>query len=761
MFPSLKSVFQPPKHTVRPLNSTERNTGWEDKAKSGTHLDSSITVPYRLGKWTATILILGWVVEFLILAFLLYLWGGSSSRQRANDAMIFWRWIMLQKYAAQAATLASLVLRSVIDLQATVCTALVASLMLEARDVVMSDVAFFSVIRAVNGGPYDLAEKLAKTPKKLFQSLPAFMLLLLLITTVASQLTSTLLLVDFKDVSLLDNSISVQTPIIEAQPEMLFPPANSTNMASQAWRESPASYAPFGEVLIEQAETGDDIYDTGNIKRAFLPFNSPQRASIRRYDGAAITMDSRVSCIRPSIVGTLQYVPGRLGAYWPRIVGKASWNPPPSWSDSSCFPGNTKCDSIPFDCAVPFVQNGTNTTWILPKKPTTLCLFNETDQSVKFQRSFSNVFLALNTAANATDVLNFDVTTGPGGTGADADAAAMIANFSGPLYGPSVPKPIGNGEWSSYKFSPETVFNFTVCQSVFNINLENITSDSTNSTREPTLNFDSSTRSWLTEGILRLMGVGIDRDDMSRGILKIRNSIKLTDAEIQDMFSSSINFEYLSSLGIGTVFSNQFITQLVYKVKGGVLTSQGSQNFSIYFCPSCDLNGNFFDPHPSLSTLFQAALEKTGSVAPAYQSVLFWLAQAQYYRALPGFDFGTNSSIVHAKTVSIPDSWLGLTAVTSILLINMTCVAVISWLFLRRTRHSIYGDVWHTIAQIVSPDTRHLIDRATRSTDDNVKRTLKEAGSSKMSAGLYKLQSGRVVVLRNNAPFRHVKVDKK
>lgn len=757
MFSPLKSIFHRRKDTVPPPQPTESNTELEDKAKSGTHSNSDITVPYRLGRWTATILILGWVIEFLILAFLLYLWGGSDSTERANNTMAFWRWIMLQRYAAQATTLSSLVLRGVIDLQATICTALVASLMLEGRDVLISEVAFFSVVRAVNGGPYDLAEKLAKTPKKFFRSLPAFMLLLLLITALASQLTSTLLLADFKDVALLDNSIFVQTPIIEAQPELLFPPANSTNMVSQAWREAPASYAPFAEILTEDAETGDDIYDTGNIKRAFLPFNSPQRASIRQYDGAAITMDSRVSCTRPSIVGALQYVPGRLGAYWPRIVGKASWNSLPSWSHSSCFPGTTKCDSIPFDCAVPFVQNDTNTTWILPKKPTTLCLFNETDQSLKFQRSFSNIFLALNTAANATDVMNFGVTSGPGGT--DADVTAMIANFSGPLYGPSVPDPASNGEWSSYEFSPENVFNFTVCQSAFQIDLENITSDSANSTREPTLNFDSSTRSWLTEGILRLMGVGVHRDDASRGILKITNSTKLTDAEIQEMFPSSINFEYLSSLGIGTVFSNQFIIQMVHKVKGGVLTSQGPQNFSVYFCPSCDLNGDFFDPNPSFSTLFQAALEETGSVAPAYQSVLFWLAQAQYYRALPGFDFGTNSSIVYAKTVSIPDSWIGLTGVIVILLVNMTCVVVISWLFLHRTRHSIYGDIWHTIAQIVSPDTRHLIDRATRSADDDVKRILKEAGSSKMSAGLYRMQSGRVVVLRNNAPFRHIGVD--
>lgn len=759
MLSLLKSKFERQKDTVPPLGPTKRDTEREHKAKPGTHSNIDITVPYRLGRWTTTILIFGWVVEFLILAFLFYLWAGSGSREAASDAMVFWRWIMLKKYAAQAATLSSLIIRGVIDLQATICTALVASLMLEARDVVISEVAFFSVVRAVNGGPYDLAERLARTPKKFFQSLPAFLLLLLLLTTLASQLTSTLLLGDFRDVALLDNPISVQTPIIEAQPELLFPPANSKNMASQAWREAPASYAPFAEVVTEQAEKMDDIYDTGNIKRAFLPFNAPQRASIRQYDGAAITMDSRVSCIRPTIVGGLRYVPGRLGAYWPRIVGKASWNSLPAWGSFSCLPGETICDSVPFDCALPFVQNETNTTWILPKKPTTLCLFNETDQSVKFQRSFSNVFLALNTAANATDVFDFDVTSGPGGT--EEDVTAMVANFTGPLYGPSIPEPTSNGEWNSYKFSPENVFNFTVCQSTFNINLENITSDSANSTREPTLNYDSSSRSWITEGILRLMGVGTDRDDASRGILKITNSNKLTDAEVQEMFPSSINFEYLSSLGIGTVFSNQFITQMVHKVKGGVLTSQGPQNFSVYFCPSCDLNGQFLDPHPSLSTLFQAALERTGSVPPAYQSVIFWLAQAQYYRALPGFDFGSNSSIVYAKTVSVPDSWLGLTGVTIILLINMTCIAVISWLFLCRTRHSIYGDIWHTIAQIVSPDTRYLIDRATRSTDDDVKRTLKEAGSSKTSAGLYRMQSGRVVVLRNNAPFKHIGVDER
>ena len=50
--------------------------------------------------------------------------------------------------------------------------------------------------------------------------------------------------------------------------------------------------------------------------------------------------------------------------------------------------------------------------------------------------------------------------------------------------------------------------------------------------------------------------------------------------------------------------------------------------------------------------------------------------------------------------------------------------------------------------------------RASRTTDQQIHSSLKEAGSEKADAGVCLLESGRVVALRNNAPFQHMAVNR-
>lgn len=136
------------------------------------------------------------------------------------------------------------------------------------------------------------------------------------------------------------------------------------------------------------------------------------------------------------------------------------------------------------------------------------------------------------------------------------------------------------------------------------------------------------------------------------------------------------------------------------------------------------------------------------------------MTQSLYYKALLGFDYRGNATMVYSTVVNIPRAWTGITVVIAVVVLNKTCVAAIAWLFLFRTHYSIYGDTWHTIAQIVSPDTRNMLERATQSTDDDVRKALENAGSANVDAGRRKLHSGRVAVTRNNAPFRHMEADR-
>jgi len=86
---------------------------------------------------------------------------------------------------------------------------------MEARSVVLADVATFSILRAANGGPSGLAKELFWTPSAFLRSAPAFMSLLLLLACVAIQFTSALLLSAFHPTSVISDSITRQTPVLQ------------------------------------------------------------------------------------------------------------------------------------------------------------------------------------------------------------------------------------------------------------------------------------------------------------------------------------------------------------------------------------------------------------------------------------------------------------------------------------------------------------------------------------------------------------------
>lgn len=706
----------------------------------------NLTALTRLGKSASTIILLGWVVEILVITFLVYLWTGPGSDTGGSYATTFWRWIMLNDLAAQATTIASMIIRTALSLQATVCTALTAAVLLESRVVRMSDIPLFSVLRAVNGGPSSIVEPLIWTPRRLFGSIPTWLVLILFLTAISSELTSTLLLVDFRKASLLDGSITNATAIIETSPELLLFPANETDRA-RSWRSAPSTYPPFGEIQLRASKPLPGQRGTGTIKRAFLPFNAHGRQRLRKYSGPALTYTSEVLCSRPVISGSIYYTPGRLKSYWPRIKGTVSWQPDSDFPDP-CGPGGEPCGPLPFDCAMPFTQNETQgVTYVLDHRPTSLCLFNQTDQRIRYSRNFTNIFLAIDTPTNVTDLLILNIDTFRPTTNSNVD-----------LSGPDFPPPTNVGEWASYEFGPNVNYRMSVCQSYMGLWLNYIEAETPADTKEPSLTFDPVSGVWIMDDIVDMMGHNKSLSDAERGIMTITNTSAVSSQDLQQMFSTSINFDALSVVGVALEHLGRFISYIVASVKGGVLTSQGDDNFTIYFCSQCDMNGNYLDPDSTYTLLFHAILDKTDSIAPAYDSIIFWMTQALYYKALPGFDFRGNATMVYSTVVSIPRAWTGLTTVLCLTILNMVCVAAITWLFLSRTQYSIYGDTWHTIAQIVSPDTRNMLERATQSSDKDARKVLKNAGSADVEAGLYKLHSGRVVVLRNNAPFRHMEV---
>lgn len=716
-----------------------RNRNRDFKSPSE-HEKTHISIPpTRLGAWASTIVLLGWILEIVVLAALTFLWVGMGPESGGEEASQLWRFISLGDLAPQAVTVCSVILRTVINLQATICTALVAALLLEARAVRMPSIALFSVLRAVNGGPSSITEQLIWTPREFIKSLPAFLVLILYIMTIASEFTSTILLEDFQEISLMVNAIEHRVNTIMTHPDMLAPSANAS-LTSMVWESGPPSYPSFAEEMIEAPlEDLQDTTDTGLIRRAFLPFAASERQNLHRYQGGAVLWESRVICTRPQVTGRIEYEQ-EYGSWWPRLVGTASWLSDQAFGNFTCERGATRCTDKPFDCALPFHENRTRTTSIMNKKPISLCLFNHTDQRKVTGPYFSNIMMVLDTKTSYLGWLDFE---------------ANKTTPSGRYIGEEIPDNTSSGEWSSHIWNSVVKLNVTVCQSYMHLDLQNIKASSPNGTREPTLNYDSSKTRWDTGEILKLVGHG-GFEQSDRGILTISESSEISKDQLQSMFQGSSNYEFMSKVANASRLVDQYLSFIVTEVKAGVLTSLGPRNYTVYFCTQCPIAGNWTDPHYSISVLFESVLDATGSAASAWSSMMFWLAQAEYYIGLPGVDFGANSTMVYSRPVSLPHKWLGFGIVTGIIITNMSIVASITWLYLRNTKFSIYGDVWHTIAQIISPDTRHLLEKATKSTDRQVEKSLKAAGSQKVDAGLYILRSGRVVVLRNNAPFKHL-----
>ncbi|KAI8274354.1 hypothetical protein K4K56_001823 [Colletotrichum sp. SAR 10_98] len=221
--------------------------------------------PLHRSKWAAidsfSICILGVGTSLIIgvLIFLSYIWNGSM-RAMAGDNMeeSFWSQIVFSDWTSRTVTVAAAILRICLSLQMGVFTAMIASLMIEKSGV------------SLNVAP----------------SIALF--------------ASTALLTDFSMVNVTGSRTTSEIPYAEK------PYLGYVMKASKAWSMQPGTYSRFAEKRIDlkesRSESATDYEDTGPVTRAIMPFFSEsQRTGLRRYDGPAAVLDSRVFCMLPVV----------------------------------------------------------------------------------------------------------------------------------------------------------------------------------------------------------------------------------------------------------------------------------------------------------------------------------------------------------------------------------------------------------------------------------------------------------------------------
>ncbi|KAI1084358.1 hypothetical protein F5B20DRAFT_568332 [Whalleya microplaca] len=258
---------------------------------------SRLSIRKSLGISGCLVIVGGTLSGLAGLGFLIFLWTGHGADAEAADASRAWRAIMLNGWMTQATTLCALLIRTVTAAQATVCTAMLAALILEQWKVRKSQIVHFFVIRGINDGPLSLM-KLVIASRQGIVRIESLLVFALTLSTIAIQFSSTILFSDLLDSTLVGDLTPVNA-------KSYINHDFGSIWLSNYEQEKPTN-AIYGEVQSNFSSSPDvhGFSDAGLKQRVVLPFATTEnRTAIRSFQGNAAVMNSRVVCMRPNIKG--------------------------------------------------------------------------------------------------------------------------------------------------------------------------------------------------------------------------------------------------------------------------------------------------------------------------------------------------------------------------------------------------------------------------------------------------------------------------
>jgi hypothetical protein len=128
-----------------------------------------------------------------------------------------------------------------------------------------------------------------------------------------------------------------------------------------------------------------------------------------------------------------------------------------------------------------------------------------------------------------------------------------------------------------------------------------------------------------------------------------------------------------------------------------------------------------------LSSFALQTLEKRGP-ARMLSSLITMLSSMAYYDQMPQFSKSANTTQVYFATVLYPQSHLGYWAVMVVLAVHLGLVCCIALAFAIYSHHTLLGNHWQSIAQLLGPETEALAGKTRMATDGDVKRALVLSG---------------------------------
>lgn len=714
----------------------------------------SPTLPIRqsLGLIGCFIIFGGLFLLPLVVGFLLFLWGGEGSVAGGAQAAVLWRKIMLNDWATRSVTLSTMVLRVTMAAQAAICTSMIAALLVERQQWPIFTNAILSVFRGVNVSPLGLLQKTLSLKARDIAnplSLYSVLLIILAVASLAVGLFSTILISDFKTAILIQ--FPMQTSHNVALSESTL---RSASVSSYLSFENLHGWPTFGEA--EAKDLGkpdaDGISDTMLKERAFLPYDEDQRKALRYFKGPTTIMDTRISCVPPKIDASFNPI------YPDGTYPYGSMNGSISYEDTfknlnlstklcSYDPLHNKTVCLPpdFTCTV---SNGlassdpeSSTSWVsslchliipeiesvTPAKPVTkptniedllgasTVRWNRDSEPWDAASYWHFLVITTNSKIDLLQAMN------------ESDVR-MLPLQHNQRY----------GEWSSFKLDGSSLVNITLCSAGFNMSLAEVELSSGVDPKEPVVRLNPTTQSLDAEDVQSALGAsGVYRNPEERGILSM-GKIQYLDSN-----SSTPGLDpYEPGMGTGSFGSFLFYNSLIFWKRLGTMVWTWNGVNTVSMCNTCWAWGTPMSR--DVGVLFTRIINTGGGAALAIDALLFSVMSNWYYDLLPGFNVPGTVEASFSKECNIPRRWDGIVIVITTVTIHLICVLSTTILYVKRTKYTRQGNIWHTISQLVSATTNPTLELSGEKRDKDVSKQLQE---DDRLVTICRSESGQVEVL--------------
>ncbi|KAI1322491.1 hypothetical protein F5Y16DRAFT_40289 [Xylariaceae sp. FL0255] len=125
----------------------------------------------------------------------------------------------------------------------------------------------------------------------------------------------------------------------------------------------------------------------------------------------------------------------------------------------------------------------------------------------------------------------------------------------------------------------------------------------------------------------------------------------------------------------------------------------------------------------------QAWIASNQSPATSLSALLTLLTSMMYYDQYPTLTKRGTAEVTTLATASYPQAWGGFIAVSVLLFAHLgTCFAIL-YLLITQTRATRLGNVWSSIAQIISSGTEEIISEAVFASDTEIKMMVRKQDS--------------------------------